>query len=62
VDYLTFLSPRPYLSHAELRLEHDGRQIGSATYHFKGEGEFLVKKFAPVKRIMDPIIDEMLHN
>ena len=52
----------PYLSHAELRLEKDGRQIGYAEYHLIGKGGFSLMKWAGTKTKMDPVIDELLQN
>jgi hypothetical protein len=49
-----------YLSHAELRLEHDGRQIAFAEYHLKGKGGFSMAKWQSVKTKMDPVIDQLL--
>ncbi|SFW42520.1 Sbal_3080 family lipoprotein [Luteibacter sp. UNCMF366Tsu5.1] len=49
-----------YLSHAELRLEHDGKQIGYAEYHLKGKGGLSVAKWQSVKTKMDPVIDSLL--
>ena len=50
----------PYLSHAELRLWRDGRQIGSATYHLNGGGGFSLMKWEGTKTKMDPVIDQLL--
>jgi len=52
----------PYLSHAELRIEKDGRQIGYAEYHLKGGGGFSLTKWAGTRSKMDPVIDEFLGN
>ncbi|WP_293372005.1 Sbal_3080 family lipoprotein [Nevskia sp.] len=49
-----------YLSHAELRLERGGRQIGYAEYHLKGGGGFALNKWASTKSKMDPVIDQLL--
>ena len=49
-----------YLSHAELRLENNGRQVASAEYHLKGKGGFSLNKWANTKAKMDPVIDELL--
>lgn len=49
-----------YLSHAELRLESNGRQIASADYHLKGKGGFSLTKWGDTKTKMDPVIDELL--
>lgn len=50
----------PYLSHAELRLEKDGRQVAYAEYHLRGKGGFSLMKFQGTKDKIDPVIDEML--
>lgn len=50
----------PYLSHAELRIEKDGKQIAYAEYHLKGKGGFSLTKWAGTKDKMDPVIDELL--
>jgi len=49
-----------YLSHAELRMEHDGRQIAFAEYHLKGKGGLSMAKWQGVKTKMDPVIDQLL--
>jgi hypothetical protein len=50
----------PYLSHAELRLEKDGRQVGHAVYHLRGKGGLSPAKWQGTKEKMDPVIDELL--
>ena len=50
----------PYLSHAELSLENDGRQIGYAEYHLIGKGGFSPMKWEGTKTKMDPVIDDLL--
>jgi hypothetical protein len=50
----------PYLSHAELRLERDGRRIAYAEYHLVGKGGFSLMKWQGTKAKMDPVIDELL--
>lgn len=51
-----------YLSHAELWLEKDGRQIGYAEYHLIGKGGLSLMKWEETKTKMDPVIDELLGN
>ena len=51
---------KPYLSHAEIRLWRDGKQIGSADYHLKGGGGFDLGKWRGTKAKMDPVIDKLL--
>ncbi|PTU31594.1 Sbal_3080 family lipoprotein [Stenotrophobium rhamnosiphilum] len=50
----------PYLSHAELRLEKDYKQVAYAEYHLKGKGGLSLTKWAGTKSKMDPVIDELL--
>lgn len=49
----------PYLSHAEIRIEKDGRQIAYAEYHLKGKGGLSLTKWANTREKMDPVIDEL---
>ena len=49
-----------YLSHAELRLESNGRQIASAEYHLKGKGGLSLTKWGDTKSKIDPVIDKLL--
>ena len=51
---------KPYISHAELRLWRDGKQIGAADYHLKGKGGFALTKWGSTKEKMDPVIDRLL--
>ena len=50
----------PYMSHAELRLETEGRQVAFAEYHLRGGGGFSLMKWQRTKAKMDPVIDELL--
>lgn len=50
----------PYLSHAELRIEREGRQIAYAEYHLRGKGGLALNKWAGTRSKMDPVIDELL--
>jgi hypothetical protein len=50
----------PYLSHAELRLEKEGRQVAFAEYHLVGKGGFSLMKWQGTKAKIDPVIDELL--
>lgn len=50
---------KPYLSHAELRLWHDGTQIGFAEYHLNGGGGFDLGKWRGTNAKMDPVIDKL---
>ncbi len=49
-----------YISHAELRLWRNGRQIGAADYHLKGKGGFALTKWGSTREKMDPVIDQLL--
>jgi hypothetical protein len=49
----------PYLSHAELKIEKDGRQVAYAEYHLKGKGGLSLTKWASTREKMDPVIDEL---
>ena len=51
-----------YLHYAELRLERNGRLIGSAEYDLIGKGGLDLTKWASTKSKMDPIIDQLLAN
>jgi len=48
-----------YLSHAELRIERNGRQLASAQYHLRGKGGFSLTKWQGVETKMNPVIDEL---
>ena len=49
-----------YLSHAELRLWREGKQVGFAQYHLNGKGGFALNKWKSSKSKMDPVIDQLL--
>lgn len=49
-----------YLSHAELRIDHDGRQIAAAEYHLRGKGGLALNKWKSAESKMAPVIDELL--
>ncbi len=49
-----------YLSHAELHLLRNGRQIASAEYHLNGKGGLALTKFKGMNSKMDPVIDQLL--
>ena len=51
---------KPYLTHAELRLWRDGKQIGFAEYHLNGNGGLDLGKWRHTKTKMDPVIDQLL--
>jgi hypothetical protein len=50
----------PYLSHAELKLESEGREVAAAEYHLNAKGGFSLMKWQSVKTKMDPVIDQLL--
>lgn len=50
----------PYLSHAEICMRRNGKQIAYGQYHLIGDGGLSLTKWAGVKSKMDPVIDEML--
>jgi hypothetical protein len=50
----------PYLSHAELWLDKNGRQVAYAEYHLVGRGGLSLMKWQGTKTKMDPVIDELL--
>jgi hypothetical protein len=47
-----------FLSHAELRLEHEGRKVADAEYHLTGGLSLM--KWQSTRTKMDPVIDELL--
>jgi hypothetical protein len=49
----------PYLSHAELRITREGRQVAAATYHLEGKGGLSLMKWEGTKTKMDPVIDQL---
>lgn len=49
-----------YLSHAELYLWKEGRQIAHAEYHLNGGGGLALTKFTSTKTKMEPVIDQLL--
>jgi len=50
----------PYLSHAEIRIEKNGRQVAYAEYHLVGKGGYSMMKWQGVKTKMDPVMDQLL--
>jgi hypothetical protein len=50
----------PFLSHAELRIEKDGKEVAHAEYHLIAKGGFSLAKWDGTKEKMDPVIDELL--
>ncbi|MCL2298452.1 MAG: Sbal_3080 family lipoprotein [Proteobacteria bacterium] len=50
---------KPYLSHAEIRIEKGGKKIAEAEYHLAGGGGLALTKWAGTKEKIDPVIDEL---
>ncbi len=48
----------PYLDYAELRLKHDRKTIGTATY--RHSGGFGLNKWASTESKMTPVIDQLV--
>jgi len=51
-----------YLSHAELKLEKNGKTIGEAIYHLRGKGGLSFMKWQGVETKMTPVLDELLQH
>lgn len=49
----------PYLAHAEIRVEHDGLQVGYGEFHLRGGGGYSMFKWQGTKPKMDPVIDRL---
>jgi hypothetical protein len=49
----------PYLSHAEIRVERSGLQIGYGEFHLRGKGGYSMYKWQDTKTKMDPVIDQL---
>lgn len=49
----------PYLSHAEIRVERDGLQVGYGEFHLRGKGGYSMFKWQSTKTKMDPVIDQL---
>ena len=49
-----------YLSHAELRLEKNGKKVAFAEYHLRGKGGLSLTKWAGTSAKIDPVMDELL--
>ena len=49
----------PYLSHAELRLERNGMEVGYGEFHLRGKGGYSMFKWQGTKTKMDPVIDQL---
>lgn len=49
-----------YLSHAELRIDRDGRQVAFAQYRLRGKGGLALNKWKSAEAKMAPVIDELL--
>lgn len=51
---------KPYLSHAEIRINDHGRLIASAEYHLNGGGGLDLGKWASTRKKIGPVMDKML--
>ncbi len=49
-----------FLSHAEIYLSHDGRQVAKGVFHLRGKGGYALTKFNTTKQKMDPVVDQLL--
>jgi len=49
----------PYLSHAEIRVVRDGREVGYGEFHLRGKGGYSVYKWQGTREKMDPVIDRL---
>ena len=49
----------PYLSHAEIRVERDGMQVGYEEFYLRGKGGYSLYKWQSTKTKMDPVIDQL---
>ncbi len=49
----------PYLSHAEIRVERDGVQVGYGEFHLRGKGGYSMFKWQGTKAKIDPVIDQL---
>ncbi|MCW4453402.1 Sbal_3080 family lipoprotein [Flavobacterium sp. MXW15] len=51
-----------YLTHAELRIDRQGRHVASAQYHLRGKGGLSLTKWKSTEAKMTPVIDQLLAN
>jgi len=49
----------PYLSHAEILIEHKGARVGYGEYHLIGKAAFSLLKWQSTNIKMDPVLDEL---
>lgn len=50
----------PFLSHAEVYLSHNGRQVATGTFHLRGKGGYALTKYDSTEKKMDPVIDQLI--
>lgn len=48
-----------YLSHAEIRIQRRGEQVGYGEFHLRGKGGYSLYKWQGTKTKMDPVIDRL---
>lgn len=51
---------KPYLSHAEIRIDQHGKLVASAEYHLNGKGGYDLGKYRGTKAKIDPVMDQLL--
>ena len=51
-----------YLSHAELKLEKNGRTVAAAVYHLRAKGGLSLMKWQGTETKMTPVLDELLQH
>ena len=49
-----------YLSHAEIRIDREGLQIGYGEFHLRGKGGYSFFKYQGTKKKIDRVIDRLL--
>ena len=49
-----------FLSHAEVYLSRDGRQVAKGVFHLRGKGGYALTKYNSTKQKMDPVVDQLL--
>ncbi len=50
---------KPFLSHAEVYLSRDGRQVAKGVFHLRGKGGYSKYKYQGTNKKMDPVIDQL---
>ena len=49
-----------FLSHAEVYLSREGRQVASGVFHLRAAGGYDLTKYNGTKKKMDPVIDQLI--